>query len=180
MSRFQRVSLKELNFFAVAVVRGRIAGKFFAVTDHFTGVLLEFEMAAPGMIHSVEKAHGPVMRIAVYVHASTSLATIIIRSYGQAVLESTPPADIFFHGGDSPCNGQAANRHIAASGPLFQSLQNREPVGRRPIAFASAFAVRPTGFKNSSLRISPAGTGRIPFFFILLLLNDSPATRHEA
>jgi hypothetical protein len=31
-----------------------------------------------------------------------------------------------------------------------------------------------SGFKNSSLRISPGGTGRIPFFFILLLLDDSP------
>jgi hypothetical protein len=29
-----------------------------------------------------------------------------------------------------------------------------------------------SGFKNSSLRISPGGTGRIPFFFILLLLDD--------
>jgi hypothetical protein len=40
------------------------------------------------------------------------------------------------------------------------------------IAFASPFAVRPSGFKNSSLRISPNGTGRIPFFFILIL-NDT-------
>jgi hypothetical protein len=37
------------------------------------------------------------MRIAVYVHASTSLRTIITRSYGQAVFESTVLADqIFF------------------------------------------------------------------------------------
>src|SRR5581483_1010010 len=46
-----------------------------------------------------------------------------------------------------------------------------------PIAFESAFAVKPSGFKNSSLRISPGGTGRIPFFFIFLLLNDRPISK---
>ena len=59
-------------------------------------------------------------------------------------------------------------------------LQNRgDLVGSTPIVFASAFALRP--FQNSSLRTSPGGTGRIPLFLILLLLNDkSRFQRHAA
>jgi hypothetical protein len=37
---------------------------------------------------------------------------------------------------------------------------------------ASAYAVNPDGFKTP-LRISPCGTGRIPFFFILLFLDNT-------
>ena len=60
-------------------------------------------------------------------------------------------------------------------------LQNRrDPVGRHPDRFRERVRRQPQGFKNSSLRISPGGTGRIPFFFILLLLNDSPRFQRHA
>ena len=41
-----------------------------------------------------------------------------------------------------------------------------DPVGQYPDRLGECVSVRPSGFKNSSLRISPGGTGRIPFFFI--------------
>ena len=59
-----------MNFFAVAIIRRRVAGKPFAVTDHFAGAFFEFEMSAARMIDPLQKAHRPVVSIAIDIHAS--------------------------------------------------------------------------------------------------------------
>ena len=58
-----------------------------------------------------------------------------------------------------------ANRRVPRDASF--ALQNRcDPIGRDPDRLREAFAVRPSGFRNSSLRISPGGTGRIPFLLM--------------
>jgi hypothetical protein len=60
-------------------------------------------------------------------------------------------------------NNQRPCRLIGINPLIKHQLLQR----RWPEASISTLAMRPSGFKNSSLRISPGGTVRIPFLFIL-------------
>jgi len=75
-------------------------------------------------------------------------------------------------------------RFIQNSADVLKNVPNRNAVspviprspfriavirlGGTSMALAKALAVRPSGFKNSSFRISPGGTGRIPFFLMFI------------
>mgnify|MGYP003580033594 CR=1 FL=1 len=59
---------ERMNLLAVAVIGRGIAGKFLAIADHFTGAFFKLNVPSAGMIDSFDKAHRPIMSIAIDIH----------------------------------------------------------------------------------------------------------------
>src|SRR5689334_13417746 len=64
---------ERMDLLAIAIIGCRIAGKFFTIANHLAGAFLEFYMAAACVFYPLEKAHRPIMSVAVDIHGNLSV-----------------------------------------------------------------------------------------------------------